>query len=98
MQINFENLYGEKETKNRFLKIEFLEIKTNTEIKNSMEKLPLPVIVGTRRDLWKLITRSWAKLFPDIKLEIAQGWVSEEKWSIWHELASFFSQDTFQRG
>lgn len=51
VQINFENLYGEKETKNRFLKIEFLEIKTNTEIKNSMEKLTLPVIVGTRRDL-----------------------------------------------
>ena len=49
MKVNFENLYGEEETKNTIdNKIEFLEIERNTGITDSMEKLLLPVIVGTR--------------------------------------------------
>lgn len=49
-KVNFENFYGEKGTKyNNSLNItECLETESNIDIKNSMVKLLLPVIVGTR--------------------------------------------------
>ena len=44
-----ENLYGEKGTKNNnsFNTVDCLEIESNIEIKNSVEKFLLPMIVGT---------------------------------------------------
>ena len=63
MKVNFENLYGEEETKNTIdNKIEFLEIERNTGITDSMEKLLLPVIVGTRHIFWKLMTGKLGKI------------------------------------
>lgn len=55
-KVNFENLCREKGTKNNnsLYIIECLEIESNLEIKNSMEKLLLSVIVGTGHAFWKL--------------------------------------------
>lgn len=59
----WKSLWRKRNKKYNWLnKIEFLEIERNIGITDSMEKLLLPVIVGTRHIFWKLMTRKLGKI------------------------------------